>query len=221
MASPVRPYLGESAAERVAARRRKLLDVGFELMASDGLAGVSIDLLCKQAGLNKRYFYESFASLDALVGAVVDELASEVTSRTIGAATEAAVRSLDANALARHTLSALVGYLLEDPRRPRVLFRELSHSPAAEAHRRATIRRITQVVSVYGHEHHKARESHPIAEVASAMLVGGTVEVILAAVDGSLVRTQEQLVEDLASLWIALGDGAAAVGAARARARRT
>ena len=95
MPSPVRPYLGESAVDRVAGRRRKLLDAGFELMASEGFAHVTIDSLCKAAQLNKRYFYESFPDLDALVAAIVDELATELTSRTVGAATEAAVRSLD------------------------------------------------------------------------------------------------------------------------------
>ncbi len=75
MSSPVRSYLGASAADRVAGRRRRLMDVAFELMASDGWSNVTIELLCRTAKLNKRYFYESFADLEQLVAAVVDELA--------------------------------------------------------------------------------------------------------------------------------------------------
>lgn len=220
MTSPVRPYLGESAADRVAARRRRMMDVALEQMATDGFEHVTIDSLCKSAKLNKRYFYESFADLDALVAEIVDELAAELTKRAVGAAAEAAVRSFDTAALARHTLGAVVDYLLEDRRRALVLFREVGRSPSAEARRRTTLRQLTQVISTYGHEHHKARGSQPIAEVASAMIMGGTIEVLLAVVDGDIVRTRDQLVEDLAALWVVLGDGAAAIGKARMHAKK-
>ena len=219
MPSPVRPYLGESAAERVAARRRKLLDAGLELMATEGFGNVTIESLSKAAKVGKRYFYESFTDLDALVAAVVDELTTELSTRALTAAAESAVRGDDTRALARHVLGTVVGHLLDDPRRARVLFRELDRSSAAEAHRRAAIRQLANVLAVYGHQHHGAEGAHPIAEIASAMLVGGTIEVLLEVLDGQLVRPREELVDDLAGLFVALGDGAVALGKARAAAK--
>lgn len=219
MTSPVRPYLGESAAERVATRRRKLLDAGFERMATDGFGNVTIESLCKAAKVGKRYFYESFTDLDALVGAVVDELTNELSTRALTAAAESAVRGDDTPALARHVLATVVGYLLDDPRRARVLFRELDRSSAAEAHRRAAIRQLANVLTVYAHRHHGAEGRHPVAELASAMLVGGTIEILLEVLDGQLVRTREELVDDLAGLFIALGDGAVTLAKARALRR--
>ena len=197
------------------------MDVGFELMASDGWRNVTIDLLCRTAKLNKRYFYESFADLDELVAAVVEELAAAVIARGVGAAAEAAVRSYDTNALARHTLGAVVGYLLDDPRRAHVLFREVHQTPRAEAHRRATIRRLASVLSAYGHEHHKARGTDPIAGVASALLIGGSIEAILESIDGEIAMSRERLIDNLAALWIAVGDSAAVRAKTRAARRRS
>ncbi len=97
----------------------------------------------------------------------------------------------------------------------------MQRTPSLEAHRRKTIRSLAAVLSAYAHQHHGAREPQPIAEVGSALLIGGTIEVILAAIDGGLVRSRDELIDDLAGLWMAVGNGAASIARARARAVRT
>ena len=66
MTHPTRPFQGQSAESRVQARRQQLLSQAYEIIASEGWRKLSIHKLCAQAGLNKRYFYESFDSLDAM-----------------------------------------------------------------------------------------------------------------------------------------------------------
>ena len=74
-----RSYGGVSADDRLAERRRRLLDAGLELFGTNGIAATTIADVCAQAGLTKRYFYESFATIDELAGAVF----GEVTDRLV------------------------------------------------------------------------------------------------------------------------------------------
>ena len=212
----VRPYLGKSAQERIKERRRRLLDTAFQLMASDGWRQVTIDNLCRRAKLNKRYFYESFEDLDELAAAVVDELANELVDVSFTVARAARKAGLSTDDLARRAIDVVVGYVTDDPRRARVLFTEIAESPRTVAHRKATILGLARALSEYGYEHHNAGTADPIAELASALLVGGTIESILAWLDGNIAMSRDQFIDDLAALWVFAGDGAAA----RARARQ-
>lgn len=215
MSSPTRPYLGESAEARVAARRARLVEAAFVRMASDGWRAATIDAVCREAKLNKRYFYESFADLEALSAAVVDEIANGLLRLSLATALGARARGASTHELARETLDVAVGYLLDDPRRAHVLFSEVAESPGAIAHRRATIHGLALALSAYGHDHHGASGTDPIAGVASALLIGGSIEVVQSFLAGTIGMSREQMVDDLAALWVVTGDGAAA----RARAR--
>ena len=77
-ASEKRTYAGESADARRARRREELLDSALTMLARDGREGLSVSGLCAAAGLNARYFYESFASTDEVVEALVARLADEL-----------------------------------------------------------------------------------------------------------------------------------------------
>ena len=55
-------WAGTTLADRRADRRRRLLDVGLDLLGSRGSAAVSVRSVCRTAQLTDRYFYESFAA---------------------------------------------------------------------------------------------------------------------------------------------------------------
>ena len=84
-----RTYAGRSAQERRDSRRRALLDAGLELIGTQGWTQTSVRGVYQLAGVSPRFFYESFASLDALAVAVYDEIASEATADVIAAASTA------------------------------------------------------------------------------------------------------------------------------------
>jgi AcrR family transcriptional regulator len=218
MASP-RTYSGASAGDRAGARRRTLLDAGFALLTSEGARLVTIDGVCRAAGLNKRYFYESFADLDALMTAVVDEVAATLTTIGLGAARTARDAGLATDLVARAAMTAAVTYLVGDPRRARLLFTELADNPRATAHRRSVIRGLARELSAFGHEYHGATVAAPSAELGSALLVGGSIEILLGWLDGTIAMPLAQLIDELAALWVVVGDGA--VSRARAAAPDT
>lgn len=55
-----------------------------------GWAALSARRICEQAGLTRRYFYESFDDLDALLGAAFDRITGPVT-QAVGEAVSAAI----------------------------------------------------------------------------------------------------------------------------------
>src|SRR5258707_6385239 len=86
---PRNPYGGVSARARVASRRDRLLAAGLELFGTQGYLCTTIDQVCAEAGLTKRYFYESFRSCEELLGALLRSLWVEAAQRGM-AAVEAA-----------------------------------------------------------------------------------------------------------------------------------
>lgn len=69
-----RAYGGLSPEDRVAARRQRLLQAGAVLFGTQGLRATTVRGVCSEAGLTDRYFYESFASLEALLAAVYTDM---------------------------------------------------------------------------------------------------------------------------------------------------
>ncbi len=112
----VRPYRGIEAADRLAQRRRQLLEAGLDLLgAEDG--EVTVRAVCRTAGLAARYFYESFADKDDFVGAVYDWVIADIATST-----QAAV---DAVPLADQTMAGManiVHLIAQDRRIGRLLF---------------------------------------------------------------------------------------------------
>lgn len=216
MNSPVRPYQGASAQARIQQRRQQLIMIGFDAMASEEWKSMSINQLCKLAGLNKRYFYESFSSLEDVATAVTEDLSSKVIYIAFTKAAEGTQSKLTSLQLSQVVMKAVVEYLTDDPRRARVLFGEVSDNPLAKAHRRRIIQNLATAVSSYGHQHYEAgSQTDPIASLVSSMLVGGTIEAILNWLDGGIEMTREQFIDDIAALWNINGDAAAAIGRKR------
>jgi AcrR family transcriptional regulator len=203
-----RIYQGESAANRTRARRRRLLDAGFEWMATDGWRFVTIESLCRRAKLNKRYFYESFADLDAAADAVVDELAGSLLAVGLEAAHRAQAAHMPTEVLARHVLKAVIGWLVADARRARVLFNEISDNPRAQAHRKMVIRQLANELSAFGHRFHGAQQAYPIAQAGAALLIGGSIEALLSWLDGDIDLPLDEFVDDIAGFWVAVGSAA-------------
>ncbi|WP_354701676.1 hypothetical protein DSM112329_02002 [Paraconexibacter sp. AEG42_29] len=209
-ATPTRTYGGQTGDERLAQRRDDLATAAFALVAEHGWRRLTIETLCRAAGLNKRYFYESFGSLDAVIAAVTTRLADEAIAVTL-----AAIRPDDpADVVARRAVGAFVAHLTDDPRRARVLFGAVPAGDAAAGHRAAAIRQVITTVATHGRELHDL-PAGPVIDLSAAMLVGGTSQAVLDWLDGELDYPREAFVDDLVALWQVIGDAASA----RARGR--
>ncbi len=186
-----RPYKGRTAQERKDERRGRLLAAGLELWGDHGWAAVTMRGVCAGAGLNDRYFYESFPDVEALLLAVYDQALSDLlryVERAIAAEPSPPERI-------RAGMSVFVHAMASDSRRARIGLAEPAGSPALEQRRRDTYHLFARL----------ARDSlRPADETAFtiAMLfaLGGAGELVINWLGGSLELTPDELVEQATGL---------------------
>ena len=118
-----RPYRGVSATDRRDQRRQRLIDAGLQLFGTRGIAAVGIVDVCAEAALTKRYFYENFASIDALAEAVFEHVTGNLVAVVAPAIEVGAGRD------PRPALTVYTRALLSDPRVVRLLAVESQTGP--------------------------------------------------------------------------------------------
>ena len=123
VAAVPRPYRGVSATDRRHQRRQRLIDAGLQLFGTRGIAAVGIVDVCAEAGLTKRYFYENFASIDALAEAVFEHVTGNLVAVVAPAIEVGAGRD------PRPALTVYTRALLSDPRVVRLLAVESQTGP--------------------------------------------------------------------------------------------
>ncbi len=116
-----RLYRGVSAAERRAERRERLLQAGLELFGTRGYADSSVRAISAQAGLNSRYFYESFSSREDLLYHLYRRILRDLAVVVI----EATAHSDSVEEQARAGLREGWNALTEDRRKARVVHVEV------------------------------------------------------------------------------------------------
>ena len=151
MSSPTR-WAGVPLTDRRIERRALLIDAAFALFGDEGESAVSVRSVCRQSSLNTRYFYESFADTDELLGAVYDEVAAGLNSEV-----EAAITAADGTDVERLRagIRAVLGFSSADPRRGRVLFTEARANPVLTARRTIAQDTLRQMVLT------ERRQAHP------------------------------------------------------------
>lgn len=122
-APKARAYRGISIEQRRAQRRQQLLDAGTQVIGQQGFRGTTVRAVCQQAGLTERYFYESFANSEALLGAVYTQ-AIEQVSQTLAEAL-LSHPGADAEQRSRNALHAYFSYLAQHPEAARIMMVEI------------------------------------------------------------------------------------------------
>ncbi|MBP0459004.1 TetR/AcrR family transcriptional regulator [Streptomyces montanisoli] len=196
----VRPYRGTPAQDRVAQRREALLDAALHVFDADGWSGVSARRVCDEAGLTRRYFYESFEDVDALMGALFEEITGEVRAavRTVVAAADAPPADL-----ARRAVSRGLDVLMAVPAKGRFVASAQSAGGAVAAHRARALDDLASIVERgFIAEHVDAAPplgaAPPVgsgqARVAAVAVVGAVLRIIDSWLGGELDVTRDEAV---------------------------
>lgn len=117
-----RTYAGESASDRLERRRRQLLGAGLELFGTAGYRATTVRLLCREARVSDRYFYEQFDSTEDLLVAVYDECTARLEQAVLAALDD---RTGEVGDLAHRGLDAFLALVEDDPRLARVVWFEV------------------------------------------------------------------------------------------------
>ncbi|QKG21576.1 TetR/AcrR family transcriptional regulator [Actinomadura verrucosospora] len=196
--SAQRPYGGVKAVERRAQRRAALLGAAFEIIGAQGLDKLTVGRLCARAGLNERYYYEHFDGRDAVLSALLDALAEELTTAITRALD--ATRGADPRTVAHAAIAAGVGVLADDPRKGKAAQIIASASPESRVRTAQTITAIADLVasSAAG----RARPATTALRFRAGYLVGGLVMVLGAWLQGQLAMTREELIDHTTDVFV-------------------
>lgn len=185
-------YRGATAAERATERRSRLLDAGLTVWAEAGTR-TTMTAVCAEAGLSERYFYESFTGLDALLEAVLNQIAVEIEDTSRSAAEAAGD---DPEARMRASIGAFVRLLVEDPRKGRVAIVESVAFPHLRRRRTELLRHLAhesalEVRTWLG----DSGRSRAADETSGLLFIGGMAELVTAWLDGAIEVSAEEMVE--------------------------
>jgi AcrR family transcriptional regulator len=206
-------WTGLSSGERMAVRRQFLLDAGFDLLGTKGWAATTVRAVIERAGLNPRYFYESFADLDELVVAVYERVVDDLAAVVLTALTEAGP---DPDEQVRAVVRATIDFVDGDRRRGRVLYVEGLGNEALNVRRLQTGQAVVAFVEQYAADHRPAAPEDQIGRVGAAVLVGGFSQLLVDWLAGRIQTDKETLAADAAELFLAIGDAAVSVATRRA-----
>ena len=195
MSSPTR-WAGVPLTDRRTERRALLVDAGFRLFGDEGEAGVSVRSVCRECGLNTRYFYESFTDVNDLLGAVYDRVGGE-----LGKVVETAIGEADDSVRARMRagIAAVLGFSSADPRRGRVLFTEARANSVLAERRAQAQERLREGALAEGGR--LAGDSDPVAAaVGAAVFTGAMAELAQQWLAGNLGDDLDAVVDHALAL---------------------
>ncbi|KZS65975.1 TetR/AcrR family transcriptional regulator [Mycobacterium ostraviense] len=197
-----RPYRGVDAAQRLAARRRQLLDAGLDLLGCDDsdITELTVRGVCRQAGLSARYFYESFADKDEFVSGVFDWVVAQ-----LAATTQAAVAAVPPPEQARAGMANVVRTIADDARIGRLLFSTQLANPVV-VRKRAESSALFAMLSGQHAGNALRMPANEHIKAGAHFVVGGVGQTISAWLAGDVALEPDQLVEQLASLLDELAD---------------
>jgi len=196
------PFKGISAVARRSDRRARLVEAAFAIAGTEGAGALGVGRVCLDAGLTKRYFYESFASLAELQSAVVDHAIAVMSERVDP------FRPAGPGGPPQAWLEAFVGALVDDQRLARVLLTE-THGGAFSPFRHQIIDVAVAAMAPPGSDPHAQLRARLVAYAQ----IGTLSELCLAWHQGHLVMERATLVEVLADLFVRIGGAGAPNGA--------
>lgn len=189
-----RTYRGATLDERRSGRRDRLVEAGIELFGTKGIAATRVDEVCAEAGLTKRYFYENFDSLDALVDAVMSKVMADLAEAVVPAIADHGWRN------PRPALEAYLRPLLDDPRLARLMIVETASGALAD--RRAAMFDLAVDMWLKADPHADPRPEHlPSQRLLAHAMAGVTGEIALAWVNGRIDMSADEVINHIVRIF--------------------
>lgn len=186
-------WAGVSREDRRARRRASIVRAAFDLFGDGGEAAVTVRSVSRTTGLHHRYFRESFANTDELLGAVYDEVYTQL--RTILTAATAGVPGDQARL--RAGIGAVLDFSSADARRGQILFTAAPTNPVLVARRAHAQHELREYIfRVRDRDRVGPKPPDQVtAKVAAAIYAGATAELNQQWLAGSLGNDLEAVVE--------------------------
>ena len=164
--------------------------------AAAGMAGTTIEAVCAEAGLSKRYFYEHFRSRDQLFAALAGGLIEQIVAGAI----EFVRSGRDLQERFRAASSWVVTFLADDPRRAKVFVDAIGNGHLYATVGRAERNLAQLVVDEITRDTNVSADQRARQYVVTVVLVTGAAQAVTDWLDGSSGLTLDDLVDTVANL---------------------
>ncbi len=196
-------HRGLTAEQRREQRRQQLIEAALDTIAEHGVSNLRVRAISASAGLNDRYFYESFRDCHELLIATFDD---QFARALTGIMATVANSPHELEARARAVLEFAFAFLDEDPRRSRLLI-ELQTAEALSGRRHEVIDVLTQVMvgqvrALLG----DAAGNDDNVMLTALTVVGGLLELTTQWCRHQISVSQGQLIEFMTALAVTTTD---------------
>jgi AcrR family transcriptional regulator len=164
------------------------------LFGTRGIGAVGVGDVCAEAVLTKRYFYESFPTIEALAEAVFDDVRTGIMARVAPAIVAGGAGD------ARPAIDCYVRAVTEDPRVLHLLAFETSQGPLARYRDDFAARAVETWFSLVGPQTADLDRTR----LRAYAFVGASTQIGLAWASGQLHLTIEELIDELVDLFESL-----------------
>lgn len=194
-----RLYGGVTAEDRIAERRRKLLEAGMNLFGDPASGSIRVRDVCAEAGLTERYFYENFTGLEALFEAVLQQTIEAIESSVNAAVEEVSEIDLRGAAALRTVMTTLA----KDPRKIQILYVEaLGRGERAKSRYHGLTLRGAENLFMWTRSEEATFETSAIENKLEVIALSGAVEeLLLSWAEGLLDITPDDLADYLVGLY--------------------
>jgi len=195
-----RVYGGVTGEQRIAERRRKLIEAGMNLFGSPGSGSVRVKDVIVEAGLTERYFYESFSDLEALFDVVLERCNEAVESAVNAAVVNAPDDDITRISIALRTA---VDTLAKDPRMIRIIFIEALGNGGRASFRRHefSVRAAENFFRWSGTDMGDFASSPVDTRMKAFAISGAASELLISWAEGLLDITADELADFLVGLY--------------------
>jgi AcrR family transcriptional regulator len=198
-----RRYGGQSPDERRRQRRQQFIDAATDMIASQGVGSLKVRAVCARAGLNDRYFYESFADCDALLVAGFEDQFAQALATLLGAVAQSPPQPRPRT---RAVVEAAFDFIDDDSRRPRLVV-ELASAEALKGHRRQLIQTLARVMVDQARELLGEQVSQDLnVTLASLTVMSGLLELGAMWFQGDIDADRDQLIEFMIAMILTTAD---------------
>lgn len=200
VAHVVRPFRGVSAEERRSTRRASLLDACLTVAAIQGTAGTTVEAVCNEADLSKRYFYESFRNRDELFTALAEDLIAEITRAIISSLSSTTPGLL---ARTRVGIGRVITILTEDPRKARFYVDVVGADLLSDTVGGAEYTLSKLLVELVVTDADSTDEQREQLGLVALIIVTGSASAVTAWLDNKIVLTHDALIDGISHMAIA------------------
>ncbi len=183
-----RTYGGLTPSQRSHERRVRFLEAGRALIAEEGVAPLTVDMVCERANVSKRYFYDEFSNKEDLFDACAEDMYTRLRTDM-----EKALSDTPLAGRVNAALCSVIHALGADPADAR-LYMESPGFPRLRERQQRAVHEFATLMAQHAMPFTGRPKKTIDRQLGTRALVAGTTDLIIAWLHGDIDTNEETLI---------------------------